>query len=209
MVCTNRCGWPGYRWGRGPNWATTGVIRPVTEVARSVLIAVHDMAGLRTHQQLVDAAAPNQSAQGAVRCGAAVVDLAGRKPPVRHHQLAAIAGALVGQHRPNRTYRRIRNRAPERAPPHAAFHRGHVEVFDHDAAIAARQLGGELVGSFPAQMHAPAVQPGQLGFRCPVTARSRDAAGKFTPGSPPRHQGGFERPGACSPWTAERRSPAR
>ena len=33
MACTNqRCGWAGYRWGRGPDWATTGVIRPVTEV---------------------------------------------------------------------------------------------------------------------------------------------------------------------------------
>jgi hypothetical protein len=34
---------------------------------------------------------------------------------------------------------------------------------------------------FSPQVHAPAVQPGQLGFRCPVTARSPDAAGKFTP----------------------------
>src|ERR1700694_3274275 len=107
MACTNRFGWPEYRWSRGPDWATTGVIRPVTEITRSVSIAVDDFAGLRTHQQLVDASFADQPARGAVRCGAAVVDLAGREPTVRHDQLAAIAGGLVGQHRPDQTHRGI------------------------------------------------------------------------------------------------------
>jgi hypothetical protein len=125
------------------------VIRPVTEITRSVSIAVDDFAGLRTHQQLVDASFADQPAWGAVRCGAAVVDLAGREPTVRHDQLAAIAGGLVGQHRPDQTHRGIGNGTPVGTPSHAAFHGRQIEVFDHDVAIGARQLGAELMGSFP------------------------------------------------------------
>jgi hypothetical protein len=32
------------------------VIRPVTEIARRIMIAVHDVTGLRAHQVFVDAA---------------------------------------------------------------------------------------------------------------------------------------------------------
>ena len=39
--------------------------------------------------------------------------------------------------------------ARRNAPHHARFHGSHVEVFDHDVAVGARQLGGELVGGFP------------------------------------------------------------
>ena len=42
-------------------------------------------------------------------------------------------------------------------------------------------------------MHASAIQSGQLGFRCPVTARSGDTAGKFTASPTSRRQGGFQR----------------
>src|SRR5690349_7589503 len=107
MACTNRCGRPGYRWGRGPDWATTGVIRPVTEIARSVAVAVDDFTGGRAHQQLVDASLADQSARCAGWCGAAVVDLAGWEPTVRLNQFAAVAGGLVGQHRPDQSHRRI------------------------------------------------------------------------------------------------------
>lgn len=45
----------------------------------------------------------------------------------------------------------LRHRRPIGETPAGACcsHRGHVEVFDHDLAIGARQLGGELVGCFP------------------------------------------------------------
>jgi hypothetical protein len=66
MACTNRLGWPGNRWGR-PDWTTTGVIRPVTEIARSIVITVDDLAGLWTYQVLVDAPRAEQPARGAVR----------------------------------------------------------------------------------------------------------------------------------------------
>src|ERR1700737_3717505 len=46
MACTNRFGWPGNRWDRGPDWTTTGVIRPVTEIARGVCVAVDDCTGV-------------------------------------------------------------------------------------------------------------------------------------------------------------------
>ena len=96
MACTNqRCGWPGNRWGRGPNWATTGVIRPVTEISGRVDVAVHDFTCERAHQVFVDSAFADQARWGAVRCGAAVVDLAGGKPAIRHDQVAAVAGSLV------------------------------------------------------------------------------------------------------------------
>jgi hypothetical protein len=35
------------------------------------------------------------------------------------------------------------------AGPILRFNGGHIEVFDHEVAIAARQLGGELMGGFP------------------------------------------------------------
>src|SRR3954451_23354523 len=101
MACTNRCGWPGYRWARGPDWTTTGVIRPVTEIKRCVAIAVDNFVGARTHQQLVDAPFAGQPARRAVGCRAAVVDLAGREPTIRHCEHRAMAVGLVGQHRPD------------------------------------------------------------------------------------------------------------
>ena len=59
MACTNRrCGWPGYRWGRGPDWTTTGVIRPITEIQGSVAVAVDDLARGRADQVFVDATLP-------------------------------------------------------------------------------------------------------------------------------------------------------
>jgi hypothetical protein len=56
---------------------------------------------------------------------------------------------LVGQLRPDQTHRGIGHRAPESPAPHALFHCGHIEVLDHDLAAGARQLGAELMGSFP------------------------------------------------------------
>lgn len=85
MACTNRGGWPGCRWGRGPDWTTTGVIRPVTEIQSSVSVAVDYLARYRAEQVFVDAALALQPARCAVGAGAAVVDLAGGKPAVRHH----------------------------------------------------------------------------------------------------------------------------
>src|ERR1700694_1072069 len=99
MACTNRGGWPGYRWGRGPDWATTGVIWPVTEVSGRVVITVHNFTGERAHQVLVDAVFADQPAWCAVRCGAAVVNLAGREPAFRDRQHPAVADGLVHQQR--------------------------------------------------------------------------------------------------------------
>ena len=189
MACTNqRCGWPGNRWGRGPNWATTGVIRPVTEISGRVDVAVHDFTGERAHQVLVDSAFTDQAAWGAVRCGAAVVDLAGGKPAIRHDQVAAVAGSLVDQLRPNQSHRSIRDGPAKRSPAHALFHGGHVEILDHDAAVGARQLGGEPVGGFPPQVHTPAVEADQLGFRVAPSSGAGYAAGKFTTGPSARGQ---------------------
>jgi hypothetical protein len=57
MACTNHGGgWPEYRWGRGPNWATTGRFRPVTEIERGVVVAVNDLPGLWADQVFVEAA---------------------------------------------------------------------------------------------------------------------------------------------------------
>ena len=97
-------------------------------------------AGVRAHQVFVDPAAADQSAEGAVRVGVAVVDLAGRKPAIRQLQLATIAGGLVDQHRPDQSQCGIGEGAPVGTPSHTAFHRGHVEIFDHDMTIGARQL---------------------------------------------------------------------
>jgi hypothetical protein len=52
--------------------------------------------------------------------------------------------------------------------PHAALHGREVEVLDDDLAVGFRQHGGELVGCLLAQVHAPAVEGGELGFRCTV-----------------------------------------
>jgi hypothetical protein len=41
----------------------------------------------------------------------------------------------------------------------------HVEILDHDVAIVARQLGGELVSGFSPQLYAPTVEARKLGFR--------------------------------------------
>src|ERR1700682_2776411 len=112
MACTNRCGWPGNRWGRGPNWAITGVIRPVTEIARSVVIAVDDLTGARAHQLLVDTAAAGQPARCAIRCGATVVDLAGGKPAIGHGEHTAVASGLIGQLGPDRPHRSVGDGAP-------------------------------------------------------------------------------------------------
>jgi hypothetical protein len=112
------------------------------------VIAVDELTGAWAHQLLVDTAAAGQPARCAIGCGATVVDLAGGKPAIGHRQYPAVAGGLVGQQWPDRTHRSVADRAPVGAPPHTAFHRGHVEVFDHDVAVYARQLGGELVGGF-------------------------------------------------------------
>jgi hypothetical protein len=149
MACTNRSsGWPGCRWGRGPDWTTTGVIRPVTEIKRSVPIAVDDLSGLRANQMFFDAAFANQPARAPVRCGATVVDLARWEPAIRYRQDAAEPGGLVGQLWLDPTHCGIRAGSAKRPQAHAAFHGLQIEGFDHDVAIAARQLRGELVGGF-------------------------------------------------------------
>ena len=86
--CTNRWfSWPGYRCGRGPDWTTTGVIRPVTEIESTVSIAVDEFTGLRA-DQLVDAPLADQPTRRAVRLVATMVDLARREPAIRHRQHA-------------------------------------------------------------------------------------------------------------------------
>ncbi len=60
MACTNRFGWPGYRWGGGPDWATTGMIRPVTEIQRSVPVTVNDFPAEGAHEVFVDATFADQ-----------------------------------------------------------------------------------------------------------------------------------------------------
>ena len=72
---------------------------------------------------------------------------------------------LLDQLRPNQSHRSIRDGPAKRSPAHALCHGGHVEILDHDAAVGARQLGGEPVGGFPPQVHTPAVEADQLGFR--------------------------------------------
>jgi hypothetical protein len=166
MACANRFGWPGYRWGRGPDWTTTGMTRPVTEIKRSVSVPVDDLTSEWADQVFVDPALADQPARRAARLGASVVDLAGRKPAMRHCEHRAMAGGLVGELRPDRAHCGIGHRPAKRPPTHTAFHGLQIKVFDHDVAIAACQLSGELMGGFPTQVHAPAVQPGQLGFRC-------------------------------------------
>ena len=121
-----------------------------------------------------------------------MVELAGGKPAVHHDQGCPRAGGLVDQLRSDQPHRSVGDSAAESPPPHAAFHRGDVEIFDLDGAVF-RQLGGELVGCFPPQIHATAVQPGQFGFRCPVAARSGDTAGKLTSGTPAGGQGFLQR----------------
>src|ERR1700694_3055176 len=136
MACTNRrSGWPGYRWGRGPDWATTGKIRPVTEIQRGVDVAVDDLTGHGARQPLADSVFTDQPAGGTVGVSAAVVDLAGGKPAIRDNQLAAESGGLVDQLRPDKTHSGVRHGPPERRAPHATFHGGHVEIFAHDPAI--------------------------------------------------------------------------
>src|SRR5262245_44496496 len=135
MACTNRLGWPGYRWGRGPDWTTTGVIRPVTEIQHSISIPVDHYAGDRADQALVNPALTLQPARGAIRQGVAVVDLAGWEPAVRHDQGAAVPGGFVGQHGRDQPHCGIRHRPAKRPAAHTAFHRGHVEIFDHDVAV--------------------------------------------------------------------------
>src|ERR1700739_755419 len=98
MACTNLwCGWPGYRWGRGPDWTTTGVIRPVTEIQRSIAIPVNGITGQWTDQLLVDVALTDQSARRTVRLSAPVVDLARWEPAIHHRQHRAVTGGLVSQ----------------------------------------------------------------------------------------------------------------
>jgi hypothetical protein len=116
MACTNLFGWPGYRGGRGPDWTTTGVIRPVTEIERSIVVAVNDVTGVWADQFLVDAAFADQPARCAIRCGVAVVDLAGGKPAIRHRQHSAVTGGLVNQLRLDQTHRGIRDRPGKRPP---------------------------------------------------------------------------------------------
>jgi hypothetical protein len=128
MACTNHCGgWPGYRWGRGPDWTTTGVTRPVTEIQRSIVIPVDDFTGGRADQVFVDLTLADQPARRAIRCGVAVVDLGGREPPICHRQHAAVAGGLVSQLRLDQTQAGIRDRPAERPAAHTAFHGLQIE----------------------------------------------------------------------------------
>jgi len=141
------------------------VIRPVTEITRSIVIAIDDFTGLWAHQLFVDSALADQAAWSTVRCGAPVVGLTGGKPAIRNRQRRAGTSGLVDQLRPDRPDRSVGNRSPKRPPTHALLHGFHVEVLDHDVAIATRQLGGELVSGFSPQLHAPTVEAGKLGFR--------------------------------------------
>jgi hypothetical protein len=59
------------------------------------VVAVDDVTGVWADQFLVDAASADQPARRAVGCGVAVVDLAGRKPAIRHRQHGAVTGGLV------------------------------------------------------------------------------------------------------------------
>lgn len=91
------------------------------------------------------------------RGDAPVVGLARREPAVDHRQYTAVSGRFVGQLRPNPTHRGVGHGTAECPPTHALFHRGHIQVLDNDVAVAARQLGGELVGGLPPKTHTPAM----------------------------------------------------
>jgi hypothetical protein len=126
------------------------MIRPVTEIACSIAVAVDDFPGDRAEQVFVDTCLANQATSGAVGVVAAVVELAGGKPAIGHGQgAAAMPAGLVGQLGSDQTHRGIRHRTPESPAAHALFHRGHVEVLDDDVAIGARQPAAELMGCFP------------------------------------------------------------
>jgi hypothetical protein len=102
------------------------------------------------------------------------------KPAIRHRQHGAAAGALVDQLRSDRPHRGIRHGPAKRPPAHALFHRGHIEIFNHKAAVGARQLGGQLMGGFPPQMHTPAIEAHELGFRLMPSPRTRYTAGQLS-----------------------------
>jgi hypothetical protein len=83
---------------------------------------------------------------------------------VGHHQLPASPGAPIGQHGTDPAQPGLVQAAPERSPAH----RGDVEVFDDDGALAAGQAGGKGVDGLAAQVDRPPVQGRQLGVRLAV-----------------------------------------
>ncbi len=97
MACTNRWDRPGNRWRCGSGWATTGVIRPVTEIQCGVDLAVRRFHRSAGRVVFVDAMLADQAARGAVRGHTAVVDLAGWVPAIRHDQLAAVLAGFVAE----------------------------------------------------------------------------------------------------------------
>src|ERR1700739_3172936 len=121
MACTNLFGWPGYRWGRGPAWTTTGVIRPGTKIQRSIAVAVNDLTGEWAHQLLVDETLSDQPAGRAVGLVTTVVDLTRWEPAIHHREHTATAGGLVGQLRPDRAHGGIGNGPREATPVPAPF----------------------------------------------------------------------------------------
>ena len=66
--------------------------------------------------------------------------------------------------------------APERPSAHGSAHGGHVQVLDHDHAVAAGQAGGEGVDGLAAQVGRTPVQGRQLGSRLAVPSGADDAA---------------------------------
>ena len=106
MACTNqRCGWPGYRWGRGPDWATTGVIRPVTEIQRSVDVTVDDFTGYALAVDLIAWDMPGAGARYQAQGGARVrnVELPAGYSHVfvpRNSHLAAAGRGPCGRQQP-------------------------------------------------------------------------------------------------------------
>ena len=162
------------------------MVRPVAEVLGRVAIPVDQFPSESTHQHLVELVLRDQSAT------TAVVYLAGGEPTISDAELRPDSLDLVGEHGSDLTQGRVADRATECPSPHAGFHGGEIEIFDHDLAVGVHQPTRELVVGLQAQVDAPAIEMGELGFRRPMTARSGDAPAKLLPRPAPLSQAGSQ-----------------
>ncbi len=171
-----------------PRWTSRSTATgPVTEIQRRVGIAVH--------QPPTAGAVPHPLAEPEIGpvTAAAVMGLGGSKPPIGDHKPATLPRALVGQEPPNLPDAGLRDAAAKPPTAHPAGHRGHVEILDHDGAVAAGELGGQGVEMVSAEVCRSPVKRRQLGVRLAVGSGADDPAGAL-PGHPATllvH---------CSPW---------
>jgi len=137
------------------DWAPTGVTRPVAEVLRGVLVAVHYLPRGRAGQVLVHPVFSFEPARGALGKDVAVVDLAGGEPAVRDREGAAVLGDLVGQLRADLAEGGVGDGPAERLAAHALLHVGDVEVLDDHVPVGPGEADREGPG------------PPALQFSCP------------------------------------------